>query len=320
MHEDSFVLQLITLLAACNGVSEGLRLVAIFDKEYQRLWRPLDVRVRVRHDDYQEQVVHVDWGDAPLAEFINDFRGRTGHMRVEYTLEVVPPAPEAPYKNHLYRRTVPGGAGCEGDVEEDGGGKDCLEGSFPLLDPSMKDVTEQFKYHDTFYGVELERPKVRPGSTASVAAAAAAASPAERNSAGGGAGMRPKLVHQPVSVRTLAGGDLYFGGLAGGVGGEEGGGGGSKGKEGPKVTISTEVNGRTIAQRTEKIPPPPVPPMAPTPAFHTRGRTFFCEEEEDEACRIQSAGEKGRKQSVPGEESGGKVIKDQVHGTGVHIL
>ena len=36
---------LIQLLALRNGVSEGLRILTMFDKEYQKLWKPLEVRV-----------------------------------------------------------------------------------------------------------------------------------------------------------------------------------------------------------------------------------------------------------------------------------
>ena len=36
---------LIQLLAIRNGVAEGLRMLTMFDKEYQKLWKPLEVRV-----------------------------------------------------------------------------------------------------------------------------------------------------------------------------------------------------------------------------------------------------------------------------------
>ncbi len=266
---------LITLLAACNGVAEGLRLVAIFDKDYQKLWRPQDMRVR--HDEVQEGVVHVEWGDAPVAPFIHNFRGRTGHMRVEYTLEAVPPTAEAPLKNHVYRRTTAGGTG---------GGAGCAD---VHLDASMKEIPDSYKYRDAFYGVEMDRP-TRPASAISA---------------------RPKLIHQPFSVRTLAGAE-YFGSAGGG---DEKGGGKDK-KETPKIIVSTEVNGRTIAQRTEKVPPPPVLIIG-TPSQH---RTFFAEEEDggggdaDVLVPVgRGCGRKDRrKESVPGDADGAaKAIKDQ---------
>ena len=36
---------LIQLLAVRNGVAEGLRMLTMFDKEYQKLWKPLEVKV-----------------------------------------------------------------------------------------------------------------------------------------------------------------------------------------------------------------------------------------------------------------------------------
>ncbi len=91
-------------------------------------------------------------------------------------------------------------------------------------------MSASYKYKDTFYGVEMERPKQsQPPS-------------------GGGAPQRPRLVHQPVSVRTLSGSEYFCS--------EEKS--SSKSKSDVKVIISCEVNGRTIAQRTEKVPPPPI--------------------------------------------------------------
>jgi hypothetical protein len=59
---------LITMLAHSHGVAEGLRLVAFFDKEFQRLWKPLAFSVVCEAD-----AVRVEWDDAPLAPFIHDY-------------------------------------------------------------------------------------------------------------------------------------------------------------------------------------------------------------------------------------------------------
>ena len=37
---------LITLLACRHGIAEGLRFISIFDKDYQNLWKPVDMRVK----------------------------------------------------------------------------------------------------------------------------------------------------------------------------------------------------------------------------------------------------------------------------------
>ncbi len=55
---------------------------------------------------------------------------------------------------------------------------------FPHLDSSMKEIKNCYKYRDTFHGVEVDRPAQRPASHSS---------------------LRPKLMHQPISIRTLSG-------------------------------------------------------------------------------------------------------------------
>jgi len=49
---------LITLIGTRNGVAETLRLLSLFDKDYQKLWKPVDVRVY--HDTEHEQVWNTD--------------------------------------------------------------------------------------------------------------------------------------------------------------------------------------------------------------------------------------------------------------------
>ena len=108
-------------------------------------------------------------------------------MRLEYTAEIIPNS-EAPIKNHKYEK-----AWCE-------------------------DKQKEFKYKDTFHGVDIERPK------------------------------RPKLFRQAAvamkSSMSIPDAVLATEPLP-------------KKKSEHKVVISVEVNGRTIAQRTEKVPPPP---------------------------------------------------------------
>ncbi len=96
--------------------------------------------------------------------------------------------------------------------------------------------------------------------------------------------------------------------------------GGAKKKDLPKVIISTEVNGRTIAQRTEKVPVPPVvvlsspPPLVGDTKFFQEDEEYDLEEEDEECARLLNASDGAcksrRKQSVPGDNVD-KVIKDQ---------
>ena len=87
---------LVTMLAARNGVAEGLRILALFDNEYQKLWKPLTLTIYHgtivkefgREESkcnaletpskidtaYQEMnAVTVKWTDAPIAPFIDSY-------------------------------------------------------------------------------------------------------------------------------------------------------------------------------------------------------------------------------------------------------
>ena len=78
------------------------------------------------------QVVHVEWNDAPIAAYINQYRGRVCRMLVEYTLEIVPNS-EAPIKSKMYADDT----------------------SFILKCLGPKNSDREWKYKETFYGVEL---------------------------------------------------------------------------------------------------------------------------------------------------------------------
>lgn len=53
---------LITLLASRNGVSEGLRLLSFFDKDYKILWRPVDTNVTFDPDEAQKvSIMHFQY-------------------------------------------------------------------------------------------------------------------------------------------------------------------------------------------------------------------------------------------------------------------
>jgi len=97
---------LLSLMASSNGVADGLRMLALFDKEYQQLWKPLGVDVTP--DVRRDKVVNVEWDDAPMAPFIADYghgRATMGRMRVEYTVDL-PLATDDPMRMHKYYKTA----------------------------------------------------------------------------------------------------------------------------------------------------------------------------------------------------------------------
>ena len=101
------------------------------------------------------------------------FSGRLGAMRIEYTIEMIPPTSEAPLKNHVYRR--------DNDDDDDDDAEDAKPNDVPLLRKQQRPtMCDRLKYHDEFHDVEVDRPVKR------------------------------KLVHQPFSVRTTLSGSQYF--------------------------------------------------------------------------------------------------------------
>ncbi|XP_059092608.1 uncharacterized protein LOC131887897 isoform X2 [Tigriopus californicus] len=180
---------LITLLACSNGVAEGLRLVSLFDKDYQMLWKP--VETQISHDPFRDGVILVEWTDAPLAPFVHHRQGQScNKMNVEYTLEIVPPDSEAPLKNRQFQNGSP--------------------------------TDSQFKYKEHFFGVAITYPS------------------------------KPRLAHQPFSIHTVYDYEPDEDNLSTLA---------SVQKKPPncdvKIVISSEINGRTIAQITKNVPPAP---------------------------------------------------------------
>ncbi len=78
----------------------------------------------------------MEWNDAPIAGFINRYRGRVCRMQLEYTLEIVPNS-EAPIKSKMY--------------------SDETNFVIRCLGPKKVFVEDAFKYKESFYGVEFPK-------------------------------------------------------------------------------------------------------------------------------------------------------------------
>ena len=185
---------LITLLATKNGVSEGLRILSFFDKEYQRLWKPTNVSVT--RDEQEKSSVCVGWDDAPIASFIHNYRGRTKKMRIEYTVEFIPNSEvEVPLKNQVF---------CADDACYLLANQQC--NLWQNDEKHRNTLVSRTKYCDTFYKT----------------------TDCTEHSENSKSFMKQESKENP--------GDSS-----------------STGRK-SKIIISTEVNGRTISQRTECIP------------------------------------------------------------------
>lgn len=219
---------LIKMLAARNGIAEGLRILSLFDNEYQKLWKPLDVQIfhRTMSDEQNisedisaklplsgtlsgKSAITIRWSDAPIAYFVHTYKAcPPGPLRVEYTVEVVPNwAVEAPLKSHLfYKDRSSNFIGRMADVEE----RTATEDEHSIW-------RENNVYTETFYGPLLAETWRGPSQGFDKEDL----SGKECNS---GEGKKDKAA-APLDIRII---------------------------------ISTEVNGRTIAQVSEKVPPPPL--------------------------------------------------------------
>lgn len=124
---------LMNLLAEqSTGLAHSFRMLSVFDKHFQRLWRPRDVKVVVQRytvpkfsfedhtsplesaqaqktpvtpgggEDKPPLSVWVLWNDASIASYIAK---KVSRSPFEYTVEINPPT-EAPVKSYLYH-TVP---------------------------------------------------------------------------------------------------------------------------------------------------------------------------------------------------------------------
>ena len=189
--------------ANANGVAEGLRFVAIFDKEYQLLWKPLDVEIRpgTRGDFDGDHVCNTQ-----LYTWTHPVQGKqlTHLYRSTFAGTTRPWLPSSPgtrtaassRSSTLWRSSRPrqsphrSGASyfeyisCEIRIggkthvlrlQKDPVSGGLLEGE---SDKSGEGPVAGLKYSETFYGVRLERPR-----TISVSA-------------------RPKLVRQQATVES----------------------------------------------------------------------------------------------------------------------
>ena len=165
------------------------------------------------------QAITVQWTDAPIASFIHNFKCAKP-MAIEYTVEMVPNLmAEAPLKSHLFHK-LSHKLKMKKAWQLSGG--DLLQEKKNLLLTQEDTYQGDFDYTETFYCPYL-------GATADVKPAASGKS---------GGGDKKEEAKQEVD------------------GGGGGGGGDKKCKLPPeiKIIISTEINGRTIAQKTEKVP------------------------------------------------------------------
>ncbi len=248
---------LLNLLAETSGLPESFRILTLFDKKFQSLWKPQNLRFEeyttvLPSQKIKSHSIIVRWNDAPIGHFLANY---DGSLSFEYTIDINPaPQNELGLKSVLYKKdggdkrrspSDPGGIGRSGFVvnhrhvpsNRKSSESNNLE-SFHLLESgrtatattvvaqSEEDVVAADKgaspptaaLNASTVVVDTEQ---RP-TAASVAAAAAASS--------SGPSVRDSYRYEVVFDNIVSQEEEYT------------------------ITISTELNGRTVTQTVEKFP------------------------------------------------------------------
>ncbi len=255
---------LLNLLAETSGLPESFRILTLFDKKFQSLWKPQNLRFEeyttvLPSQKIKSHSIIVRWNDAPIGHFLANY---DSSLSFEYTIDINP-APQnelglksvlykkeggsvkrspseggkAPYlSNHRHLSAGGGGGGGGGGGNRKSSESNNLE-SFHLLESGRTATTTTVvaQSEEDVLGdkeqpsVSIQQPhggggeQTRP-STAPAPAPTPASVPAPS------AAVRDSYRYEVVFDNIVAQEEEYT------------------------VTISTELNGRTVTQAVEKFP------------------------------------------------------------------
>ncbi|XP_071748623.1 uncharacterized protein [Lepeophtheirus salmonis] len=97
---------LLNLLAETSGLPESFRILTLFDKKFQSLWKPQNLRI----EEYETVIsngektlnINIKWNDAPIGHFLTNY---DSSLSFEYTVDISPsPLNELGLKSILYKR------------------------------------------------------------------------------------------------------------------------------------------------------------------------------------------------------------------------
>jgi len=97
---------LLNLLAETSGLPESFRILTLFDKKFQTLWKPQNLRFEeyetvIPNNKIKSHSIVVRWNDAPIGHFLANY---DGNLSFEYTIDINPgPSTELGLKSVLYR-------------------------------------------------------------------------------------------------------------------------------------------------------------------------------------------------------------------------
>merc|ERR1719483_2048342 len=150
---------LLNLLAETSGLPESFRILTLFDKKFQSLWKPKNLRFEeyetiIPNQKTKSHSIIVRWNDAPIGHFLANYDKK---LSFEYTIDISPgPATELGLKSVLYKK----------DEDVLNGkpvpGKDTESESFNLTEKGTPSFTrkhshsiENFRYEEEEYTVTI---------------------------------------------------------------------------------------------------------------------------------------------------------------------
>ena len=119
---------LLNLLAETSGLPESFRILTLLDKKFQSLWKPQNLRFEeyetiLPNQKLRSHSIIVRWNDAPIAHFLANY---DASLSFEYTIDISPsPVAEIGLKSVLYKR--------DNDQEE----------SQPFIQPTRAELDEE---------------------------------------------------------------------------------------------------------------------------------------------------------------------------------
>ena len=98
---------LLNLLAETSGLPESFRILTLFDKKFQSLWKPQNLRFEeyttvLPSQKIKSHSIIVRWNDAPIGHFLANY---DSSLSFEYTIDINPaPQNELGLKSVLYKK------------------------------------------------------------------------------------------------------------------------------------------------------------------------------------------------------------------------
>merc|ERR1719323_2634797 len=100
---------LLNLLAETSGLPESFRILTLFDKKFQTLWKPQNLRFEeyetvIPNNKIKSHSIIVRWNDAPIGHFLANY---DSSLSFEYTIDINPgPSTELGLKSVLFKNDL----------------------------------------------------------------------------------------------------------------------------------------------------------------------------------------------------------------------